>query len=149
MATGAAVFVLGSALAVAVFIHAGLGHLAVVLLPGALAAGYLLNRSARLRPVELSKGYTRALVLVGFSLVLLAATLHDPEAYGEDLRKTMALVHLLDLVLATSCFVVAALRLARSRFAPAATAALSPLLLFVLPLGTAASIWWMVRVRGT
>jgi hypothetical protein len=149
MATGAALFVLGSALSVAVFSYAGLGQLAWVLTPGALFAGYLLHRAARHRPGEMSKGYTRALVLVGFSLVVFAATLHDPDAFAEDRRGTMTLVQRCDVVLAVACLLVAGLRTTRSRFALPATAAVSPLLLFVLPLGTAASIWWMVRVRGT
>ncbi|MHC4452519.1 MAG: hypothetical protein ACYS0E_20645 [Planctomycetota bacterium] len=149
MATAAALFLLGSALSVVVFSYAGLGYLAWVLTPGALFAGYLLHRAARHRPGELSKGYTRALVLVGFSLVLFAATLHDPDAFAEDLRRTMILVQRCDVVLAVACLVVAGLRAAGSRFALPATAAVSPLLLFVLPLGTAASIWWMIRVRGT
>ena len=149
MATGAAFLLLGSALSVAVFRSAGLGHLAWAATPVALFAGYLLHRAARQRPDALSKGYTRALVLVGFSLVIFAATLHDANAYAEDLHTTMALVQRCDLVLAVACLLVAGLRTTRSRFALPGTAALSPLLLFVLPLGTAASIWWMVRVRGT
>ena len=82
-------------------------------------------------------------------LETLAATLHDPDAFAEDLRRTMILVQRCDVVLAVACLVVAGLRAAGSRFALPATAAVSPLLLFVLPLGTAASIWWMIRVRGT
>jgi hypothetical protein len=149
MATGAAFLLLGSALSIAVFDYAGLGHLAWVVTPVALLAAYLLHTTARQPPGVLSKGYTRALVLVGISLLIFAVTLHDPDAFADDLHKTMTFVQRCDWALAVACLLVAGLRTTRSRFALPATAALSPLLLFVLPLGTAASIWWMVRVRGT
>lgn len=148
MAAAAALFLLGCALAAIAIPHAGFAHLAWAVIPCAAAGGYALHRSARASPTLLSKGYTRALVVVAFSLILAAAVLHDPDQYDEDLRATMTLVHRFDLVLAGACLLTAALRYARSRFALPATAALSPLLLFVLPLGTAAALWWMFAVRG-
>lgn len=149
MAIFAALALLGSALAAVGFIHTDLAAMIWMQVPVAAFAAWVLHRTARRTPGPLRSGYTLTLVAVGFSLVLVAALLHDPDEYGPDLRKTMTMVHRFDLVLAAACLVVAALRHFESRFALPATAALSPTLIFVLPLGTIAAIWWMVRVRGS
>ncbi|MHC4939199.1 MAG: hypothetical protein ACYTHK_09550 [Planctomycetota bacterium] len=145
MANFAAFMLLGGALTSVVPIPAGFGW---VLLPIVVLFGYLLHLAARERPHPLSVGYDRALLVTGVCVILMAATMHNPDRWDEEMRESVSLVHRFELVIAGACLLTWALRRTRSRFALPATHALSPLPLFIIPIGTVVSIWWMFSVRG-
>ena len=82
----------------------------------------------------------------GLCLVLGAVTTHMVAERQED-PWALLLVRNLEIVMATGCLLVSAFRALGSRLAGPATIAVSWILAVWFPFGTAAFIWWMIRVR--
>lgn len=99
--------------------------------------------------------YTVVLFLVGgFALMSLASHTffliplmkEDPD-HEPIVIYVMHFVQAVEAILVVLCFAVGVLRAYRSRIAAPTTAALSILLIFWLPFGTAAFIYWVGWVR--
>ena len=66
---------------------------------------------------------------------------------AEGARWALVMAPIIPIVVAAAFFLVATLRSIGARAASAATAAISVLLVFCFPLGTAAFAWWFMSVR--
>jgi hypothetical protein len=101
---------------------------------------------SRTRPdIEYVKGYSIALFCMG--VFLLFGALQFPFTLGTEDNPAFALVSGILCLLGIPCLVVALLRWMRVPAALPATVALSFCLLFVLPVGTILSLYWLKNVR--
>ncbi len=92
-------------------------------------------------------GYTMLLLLSGILLVFGTVTLFNIAGVYAEAGWALRILAWLEAIQAAGCLLVAALRARGSAVAAPATAAISILLSLWIPLGTAAFIWWLVRVR--
>jgi hypothetical protein len=92
-------------------------------------------------------GYTVLLFVYGFVLVLAAIVLHSVAAREGEPASALRFVRNIEAVLAVACLAVAVLRSLGSPVGAPATAAISIVLSISFPFGTAAFVWWLVRIR--
>ena len=92
-------------------------------------------------------GYTILLLVSGVLLAFGAVTLFSLAGVYAEAGRALRILAWLEGIQAAGCLIVAALRARGSAVAAPATAAISILLSLWIPLGTAAFIWWLVRVR--
>jgi len=97
------------------------------------------------RPAGLIAGYTAALAVGGVVTGLAAGLLYRGK-WDEWARVIRLLAHL-HALMAIACLLAAGLRHFGAAAARAATAVASVLLIFLIPMGTAAFFWWLLRVR--
>ena len=93
------------------------------------------------------KGYTVLLWVFGFFLVVSAVTMQSMAAQEEESAWVFRMVRDIEIAMAVACLLVATLRSIGSRIAGTATTAISIVFAIWFPFGTAAFIWWLVRVR--
>jgi hypothetical protein len=92
-------------------------------------------------------GYTLALVVSGILLAFGTMTLFGFAGVYAEAGWALRILAWLEAIQAAGCLLVAALRARGSAVAAPLTAAISILLSLWIPLGTAAFIWWLMRVR--
>lgn len=92
-------------------------------------------------------GYTTLLLVSGVLLVIGTMTLFNIAGVYAEVGGALRILAWLEAIQAAGCLLVAALRARGLPVAAPATAAISILLTLWIPLGTAAFVWWLVRVR--
>jgi len=97
------------------------------------------------RPARFIAGYTAALGVGGIATGLAAVLLYGIQ--GDEWARTIRLLAHLHALMAVACVLAAVLRHFGATSARAVTAVASILLIFLIPMGTAAFLWWLLRVR--
>jgi hypothetical protein len=92
-------------------------------------------------------GYTMLLLVSGVLLGIGTMTLFNLAGVYTEVGGTLRILAWLEAIQAAGCLLVAALRARGLAVAAPATAAISILLILWIPLGTAAFVWWLVRLR--
>jgi hypothetical protein len=96
------------------------------------------------------RGYTTALMVLGIFFVFGIVThqwLIGQEDTEPDLAGILRFVRNIEVVLALLCIGAAVLRAQGARIAPTVTAAVSIVLAFGFPVGTAVFAYWILSVR--